>query len=178
VQPVIREVQRRKADIIIGLSHAGKKTQHGSVAANVVLFHVPAAVAASIECSDNRMVLSTRAELQQLSCSVQCDSLHLAAAVVHYRNASCQAFVLICMKMLPNAPRPLLLLCCPAGYDSDLQVAAAVPELDLIIGGHSHTFLANSGSAPIVDTTTNATDTPVGPYPTYVNASTTQNPQK
>jgi 5'-nucleotidase len=65
-----------------------------------------------------------------------------------------------------------------AGYDSDLQVAAAVPELDLIVGGHSHTFLANSGSVPIVDTSTNAADAPVGPYPTYVNAVTAQNMQK
>jgi hypothetical protein len=57
-------------------------------------------------------------------------------------------------------------------------VAAAVPELDLIVGGHSHTFLANNGSVPIVDITTNTTDTPVGPYPTYVNVSTASNTQK
>lgn len=29
------------------------------------------------------------------------------------------------------------------GVDDDVKLAAAVPELDLIIGGHSHTYLAN-----------------------------------
>lgn len=28
-----------------------------------------------------------------------------------------------------------------AGYLSDLQVAASVPDLDIIVGAHSHTFL-------------------------------------
>jgi 2',3'-cyclic-nucleotide 2'-phosphodiesterase (5'-nucleotidase family) len=66
VQPVIRELQRRKADIIIGLSHAGEETQHGLTGAVAVYVHVETAVAAATECRNNRIVLSTHAELQQL----------------------------------------------------------------------------------------------------------------
>ena len=28
-----------------------------------------------------------------------------------------------------------------AGYDLDKRMAAEIPEIDVIVGGHSHTFL-------------------------------------
>lgn len=76
-----------------------------------------------------------------------------------------------------------------SGYDLDLTTAAAVPELDLIIGGHTHTFLANAGRAPITDITNpavtpdncaalGACDVPVGPYPTFVEATTAAGARK
>jgi 2',3'-cyclic-nucleotide 2'-phosphodiesterase (5'-nucleotidase family) len=49
------------------------------------------------------------------------------------------------------------------GYDVDLSLAQVITGVDVIIGGHTHTFLY----API--TTTNG-DTPVGLYPTVVTA--------
>lgn len=47
-----------------------------------------------------------------------------------------------------------------SGYERDLEIAEQVEDLDLVIGGHSHTFLGN-GSSPDVEI-------PLGPYPTYV----------
>jgi 2',3'-cyclic-nucleotide 2'-phosphodiesterase (5'-nucleotidase family) len=46
------------------------------------------------------------------------------------------------------------------GYAADLETAKAVPELDLILGGHSHTFLGRGGSGgPIFDATKGANGT-------------------
>jgi hypothetical protein len=44
------------------------------------------------------------------------------------------------------------------GYASDLETAKAVPELDLVLGGHSHTFLGQrtGGGGPIFDKTAGA----------------------
>ncbi len=47
------------------------------------------------------------------------------------------------------------------GYDADLLMAAAVSGVDVIIGGHSHTFLYTGATPPL---------TPAGPYPTVVNS--------
>ncbi|MBK0400295.1 5'-nucleotidase C-terminal domain-containing protein [Limibaculum sp. M0105] len=44
-----------------------------------------------------------------------------------------------------------------SGYRRDLEIAAAVPGVDVIVGGHSNTFLSN---------TSNKAD---GPYPTWVD---------
>ncbi len=43
-----------------------------------------------------------------------------------------------------------------SGYDVDQAVAAAVPEVDVIVGGHSNTYLSNTS------------DRASGPYPTMV----------
>jgi 5'-nucleotidase len=64
------------------------------------------------------------------------------------------------------------------GYDSDQDTAAQVPGLDVIVGGHSHTFLYTPTSAgplvatgPGIDASTclqrKACDKPLGPYPTW-----------
>ncbi len=42
------------------------------------------------------------------------------------------------------------------GYNKDLEIAAAVPGLDLVVGGHSHTLLSNTS------------DRAAGAYPTMV----------
>ncbi|KIY99167.1 Protein 5NUC [Monoraphidium neglectum] len=67
------------------------------------------------------------------------------------------------------------------GYHPDIETAKQVPDLDIIISGHSHTFLRTpSKVGPIFDKTVNATDEtclkkracdePGGPYPTYVSS--------
>ncbi|XP_050069190.1 protein 5NUC-like [Anopheles maculipalpis] len=47
-----------------------------------------------------------------------------------------------------------------SGLERDKEIAAHCPDVDLVIGGHSHTFLY-SGSAPDVED-------PAGPYPVMV----------
>ncbi|KFB38840.1 AGAP003629-PA-like protein [Anopheles sinensis] len=47
-----------------------------------------------------------------------------------------------------------------SGLERDREIAAGCPEVDLVIGGHSHTFL-HSGTVPDVDE-------PAGPYPLMV----------
>lgn len=48
-----------------------------------------------------------------------------------------------------------------SGLERDRQIAAGCPDIDLVIGGHSHTFLY-SGTAP------DEVDKPEGPYPVLV----------
>ncbi|MFD1255054.1 MULTISPECIES: bifunctional metallophosphatase/5'-nucleotidase [Devosia] len=43
------------------------------------------------------------------------------------------------------------------GYAQDLQIAANVPGIDVVVGGHSHTLLSNTDEKAL------------GPYPTMVN---------
>lgn len=43
------------------------------------------------------------------------------------------------------------------GYTQDLQIAANVPGIDVVVGGHSHTLLSNTD------------ENAAGPYPTLVN---------
>jgi len=52
-----------------------------------------------------------------------------------------------------------------SGYEKDLEVARLVPHLDVIVGGHSHSFLYTETS-----THKNPSgDEIIGPYPTMVN---------
>jgi 5'-nucleotidase len=58
------------------------------------------------------------------------------------------------------------------GYDVDVDLASQVSGVDVIVGGHSHSFLYTP-TVPV--TFTNPTFgplTPVGPYPTLVQSST------
>lgn len=51
-----------------------------------------------------------------------------------------------------------IILLSHSGHEVDLRIAEAVPELDLIIGGHSNTLLSNTQERA------------AGPYPTYVGS--------
>lgn len=52
------------------------------------------------------------------------------------------------------------------GYGNDKKLAHAVPDLDIIVGGHTHTFLYDmTGPLP-------SNDEPEGPYPTIVDHGT------
>ncbi len=48
------------------------------------------------------------------------------------------------------------------GYAEDLIMAEQIEDLDVVVGGHSHTFLYPEGEQ------LPSTETPAGPYPTYV----------
>jgi 5'-nucleotidase/UDP-sugar diphosphatase len=56
------------------------------------------------------------------------------------------------------------------GYGEDLALAAAVSGVDVIIGGHSHTFLYTP-VAPTSFTPPTLNLTPLGPYPTFVSGA-------
>jgi 5'-nucleotidase len=50
-----------------------------------------------------------------------------------------------------------------SGYEVDRELARRVGRLDLVVGGHSHSFLYTPADAADIPA-----DTPEGPYPTYV----------
>ena len=50
------------------------------------------------------------------------------------------------------------------GYDVDISLAQVITGVDVIVGGHTHSFL-------YTPMTTQNTDVPVGPYPTVVTAT-------
>ncbi|XP_040564244.1 snake venom 5'-nucleotidase [Lepeophtheirus salmonis] len=52
-----------------------------------------------------------------------------------------------------------------SGYEKDLEIAKKVEEVDLVVGGHSHSFLYPKGETPPLN------DHIVGDYPTYVSQS-------
>lgn len=54
------------------------------------------------------------------------------------------------------------------GYSEDLRLARLITGVDVIVGGHSHTFLYTPTTPLVV--APGATDTPAGPYPTVVNS--------
>ena len=49
-----------------------------------------------------------------------------------------------------------------SGYELDIEIAQQIEDIDLVIGGHSHTFLYPPEMEPP------SVETPQGPYPTYV----------
>merc|ERR1712130_535866 len=51
-----------------------------------------------------------------------------------------------------------------SGYEVDQELARSVPELDLVVGGHSHTFLYTQ----VPDTPLPSIEKPRGDYPTYI----------
>lgn len=46
------------------------------------------------------------------------------------------------------------------GYQEDKEIAARIPDLDMIVGGHSHSYLGNAQIPGL--------PAPIGPYPTLV----------
>ncbi|XP_065353925.1 apyrase-like [Cloeon dipterum] len=54
----------------------------------------------------------------------------------------------------------IIVLLSHSGYDRDINMANQIPELDIIVGSHSHTFLY-TGTPP-------SNETPEGEYPTVV----------
>jgi len=71
-------------------------------------------------------------------------------------------------KALKEAGVEIIIALGHSGYDIDQELAREVPELDLVVGGHSHTFLFTpSPSNPKPP----STEYPRGEYPTYVTQS-------
>ncbi|XP_060657702.1 protein 5NUC-like [Drosophila nasuta] len=56
-----------------------------------------------------------------------------------------------------------------SGYQKDLEIARDCPEVDIVIGGHSHTFL--DSSQPVADIADTNPEAVRGPYPTTVTQS-------
>ena len=56
------------------------------------------------------------------------------------------------------------------GYEDDIALAQVITGLDVIVGGHSHTFLYTPTTPLRVAPGTGGLDTPAGPYPTVVTA--------
>ena len=53
-----------------------------------------------------------------------------------------------------------------SGYQKDQEIARDCPEVDIVIGGHSHTFL--DSSQPVADKDDTNPEAVRGPYPTTV----------
>lgn len=52
-----------------------------------------------------------------------------------------------------------------SGYEKDIELAEKIPELDIVVGGHSHTFLYTKKNP---EDPYPSIETPRGEYPTYV----------
>ncbi|XP_045774953.1 uncharacterized protein LOC123873896 [Maniola jurtina] len=66
------------------------------------------------------------------------------------------------VKKLKNLGIHILIALGHSGFLKDLEIAEKVDEIDLVIGGHSNTFLLNSNSTDEIP------EYPTGPYPTLV----------
>jgi hypothetical protein len=113
-----------KLDFIIGLSHSGAClcAAHQSMVAVGQCLHVEQS--------------TLRAGMRQWATATSQHALDVAQAYILSFALSC-----LCVHMLPP----------PKGYEDDLMTADAVPGLDVIVGGHSHTFLYTPVTAgPIV----------------------------
>ena len=67
-------------------------------------------------------------------------------------------------KRLKNLGINIIIAAGHAGYDLDMRMAEQVEDLDLVVGGHSHTYLftEENGNVPP------SIERPRGDYPTYV----------
>lgn len=54
-----------------------------------------------------------------------------------------------------------------SGLERDLQIARAIPELDLVVGGHSHSFMFTGNNYPSVEV-------PEGDYPVVIEHNSKQ----
>lgn len=57
-----------------------------------------------------------------------------------------------------------------SGYHKDQEIAKNCPEVDIVVGGHSHTYL--DSSQPVADIEDSNPEAVRGPYPTTVEQST------
>lgn len=65
-------------------------------------------------------------------------------------------------KRLKNAGIKIVIAVTHSGYAKEQRIAKEVPEVSLVVGGHSHTFLFSGNDHP-------SEDKPKGPYPAVVN---------
>ncbi|MEW5298247.1 MAG: hypothetical protein WDW36_001392 [Sanguina aurantia] len=68
----------------------------------------------------------------------------------------------------------VIILLSHLGYSADLQAAKLIPDVDLIVGGHSHSYLSPDGKAPVFDKDGDQRDYIWGPYPTWVQSDVQQ----
>lgn len=77
-----------------------------------------------------------------------------------------------CVQEAKDAGADIVIALSHIGYEEDIKLAALEQAggLDIIIGGHTHTFLSNATEPPLVlvDPPTNETAVIQGPYPTFV----------
>lgn len=64
-------------------------------------------------------------------------------------------------KVLKDAGVNILIALGHSGYEIDQEIARNVPDIDMVVGGHSHSFLFTGDQLPSVEK-------PVGPYPTII----------
>lgn len=77
-----------------------------------------------------------------------------------------------CVQEAKDAGADIVIALTHIGYEEDMKLAALEEAggLDIIIGGHTHTFLSNATEPPLVlvDPPTNETAMIEGPYPTFI----------
>lgn len=77
-----------------------------------------------------------------------------------------------CVQQAKDAGADIVIALTHIGYEEDMKLAALEEAggLDIIIGGHTHTFLSNATEPPLVlvDPPTNETAIIEGPYPTFI----------
>ncbi|XP_077485789.1 snake venom 5'-nucleotidase-like isoform X2 [Amblyomma americanum] len=64
-------------------------------------------------------------------------------------------------EMLQKQGVAIIIALTHVGYERDMEIAAKVPAVDVVVGGHSHSFLYTGEDHP-------KEDKPKGPYPTVV----------
>jgi len=66
-------------------------------------------------------------------------------------------------KMMKELDVDIIIALGHSGYDIDKELAANIPELDFVVGGHSHSFLYTDTGAGLP-----SIERPRGEYPTYI----------